>query len=200
MPKAPATVADAVARRARWLNWYALRLERHGLSTRDLNQVYAGAFISFHMFLERSIEELFLGTLVGAIDYGRPEIVPLATFSSLQSARQIVYGSGRRYADWLPYGLTNTRAKTFLRNGKPFTDLVKGDQDALDRLGVLRNAMSHESIHAMTRFTAEFVNGRVLPPDQKRPAGYLRGMHAARQTRLEFLFTEAVAVMRRLCT
>lgn len=176
-----------------------LRLGRYGISRSDLNQVYAGAYITFFTYLERSIEELFIGVVTNRFDYGRPDVRPLATFSNSAVATRIVYG-GRKYADWIPFDLTKARADVFLWKGKPFADLATADAQSLDRLGVLRNAISHESEHARTRFLAEYVTGNALPPDQQRPSGYLRGMHAAGQTRLDFLMSGAVVVMRRMCT
>lgn len=199
MPSAPSSVADKVAARGRWLNWYSLRMQRHGLSSRDLNQVFAGAFTSFFAFLERSIEDLFIGVVTNRIVYPQPAIRPLVTFASSAVARKVIY-AGRAYADWLPYDLTRKRARVFLAQGRPFVNMPPADVKVLDSLGTLRNAISHDSKYAMTRFRENYVDGRLLPPDQRRPPGYLRGMHAADQTRLSFLFSEANAVMGRLCS
>jgi hypothetical protein len=195
----PSDVADWVAARGRWLNWYCLRLERHGISRADLNQVYGGAFNSFFAFLEQSIEELFLGALTGRFLYGRADVQPLASFRTVTVARQVVYGPNRRYADWLPWDLTKSRATIFFARGTPFADLPPDDVARLNRLTVVRNALSHQSRYALSRFTEQFVNGKVLPPDQRSPAGYLSGRHAAGQSRLDFLLSEGVAAVRHLC-
>jgi len=91
------------------------------------------------------------------------------------------------------------RAKAFLSGGRPFTDLSKPDRNFLDSLTVLRNALAHESSHAVALFRQEFTLGKALPPQQERPAGYLRGQHASGQTRFNYLLGRTVLVMRTLC-
>jgi hypothetical protein len=174
-------------------------MARQGISAVDLNLVYAGAFVSFFAFLERSIEELFMGIITKRIDYGRREISPLVDFRSSEIARQLVFG-GRSYVDWLPIRITKERAQLFLSNGSPFSDLSQPDSDVLHRMGVIRNALSHESSFARKTFRELLVDGKALPPDQTTPAGYLRGQYAVGQTRLELVLSQVVGVMTRLCT
>jgi hypothetical protein len=68
MPSPPDRVALEVAARARGLNAYVRRMERlyaaGELARPDLNRVYGGAFLSFHTYIERSLERLFLGILM----------------------------------------------------------------------------------------------------------------------------------------
>ena len=72
------------------------------------------------------------------------------------------------------------------------------DRKVFERMSLVRNAIAHDSAYALKQFQREFVDGRSLPPEHHRPAGYLRGQHAIGQTRLEYLFAEAVNVLRRL--
>lgn len=198
MAEHPSLVAKGVASRALWLNRYALRMQRKGLSAADLNQVYSGAFSSYFAFVEQRIEELFLGLLVGRFDYGRPDVVPMAQFHAAADVNSIVFG-GRDYADWLPYTYTVDRAKLFFKDGGPFVALAPQHKGSLTQLSVMRNAVVHDSRHARRKFKTVFTEGRALRPGELSPAGYLRGQHAAGTTRLEFLFGEGVAAMQALC-
>jgi hypothetical protein len=101
---------------------------------------------------------------------------------------------------WLPYERhTEARALAFFASGRPFTALRKPDVRVFERLGILRNAIAHESSHATRRFRATFVDGRALPVDQQNPAGYLRGRHSSGVTRFENTVNETVVVFNRLC-
>jgi hypothetical protein len=196
-------IANEVATRGRGLTLYVGRLEklhtRRELSRVDLHRAYAGAYLFFYTYLERSLERLFLGIMMNRYDFHQPGIRSLVSVRSDVVARSILSGE-RSYADWIPYDLTRKRAKAFLSGGLPFTSLGKPDQRVFARLSLIRNAIAHESTHALKQFRAEFTDGKSLPPEQRTPAGYLRGQHAVGQTRLEYSFAEAVGVLGRLCT
>ena len=156
------------------------------------------AYLFFYITVERAIERLFIGILMGRYQFDQPGVRRRIDVRSDTVARSIV-SSERSYADWLPYDLTRRRAKSFFSGGRPFTSLSPADQKVLRRIGLIRNAIAHDSNHALRLFQSEFVSGRALPPDQHKPAGYLRGQHSVGQTRLEYSFAEAAAVMKRLC-
>jgi hypothetical protein len=201
MPRPASKVADEVAARARSLNAYVDRLERlygrRELGRPDLNRAYAGALIAFHTYVERSLERLFLGLVMRR--FTRTGVRPLVVINSERVARAVVNG-GRRYVDWLPYEqLTLPRAEAFLSKGHPFVDLEKDDRRSLENLRVIRNALAHESSHALRMFRQRFTEGKALPPDQVTPTGYLRGRHAGSQSRLAFMLTDTVHVFARLC-
>jgi hypothetical protein len=163
----------------------------------DLNRVYAGAFLSFHTYVERSLERLFLGLLMGR--FVAPGVAPLVEIKSEVVARAVVAG-GRKYVDWLPFEkYTQTRALAFLSAGRPFSELATTDARVLDRLGIIRNALAHESSHALRLFHRAFVDGRSLPVEQHRPSGYLRGQHSPGLTRFVNTINETVVVFGRLC-
>lgn len=198
----PSAIADEIASRARGLNGYVGRIEKvraaRSLSDSDVNRAYAGAFLAFHVAVEHSLERLFLGTVMGRFTYASRSVIPLVSIRSEVVARAIVKGD-RKYIDWLPYHLTASRADAFLSGGRPFADLRKTDTAALERLTVMRNAIAHDSAHALKQFRAQFVAGRPLPGSQRSAAGYLRGQHSTGQTRFEFMLAETVAVFRHLC-
>lgn len=168
------------------------------LPPKDILRVYSGAYLGFYNCVEQAVEELFVGLVTGRVMHAR-KVRPLLTVKSDLAARRII-AAGRSYADWLPFDKnTRPRAKAFFVGGKPFLDVNNDDRGVLDRYSVIRNAIAHGSRYALARFQEEFVDGKSLPPQQKQPAGYLRGTHAGAQTRLEFIVTELTAVVRRLC-
>jgi hypothetical protein len=201
MANAPSTVAGEVRSRANGLNAYVARMERlfatNELGRPDLHRVYGGAFMAYATYVERSLERLFLGIVMKRI--AAPAIQPLIDVRSEVVARRVVAG-GRKYVDWLPFEReTEARALAFLSTGKPFTGLDNADKRTLNRLGILRNALAHESSHALRQFRRTFTDGRSLPADQLTPAGYLRGQHSPGVTRFTNTLAEATAVFARLC-
>lgn len=196
-------VAQEVARRSRGLDQHLGRVEHSAsmqhLTRTDLERIYCGAFMSYITFLERSIERAFLGLLMGRFTSQQSAVRSLVRIESEQVARAVVNG-GRSYVDWLPFeDHTKPRAKAFFSRGKPFTDLQAADRAVLRRAHAVRNAIAHESSAAVRRFRRECVDGLALPPNQRRPGGYLRGHHAVGQSRIQFMMAEGNAVMYRLC-
>jgi hypothetical protein len=201
MARRASVVADELAAHARGLNQYLGRIERlfgeRRIPQADVHRAYAGALLSFYVDLERAIENIFMGLLMRRLEVSRRAVRPLVVINSEVVARKVVRGE-RRYVDWLPYQLTRDRAEAFLASGEPFASVT--DQQALpfERVRVVRNALAHGGEHAMRRFRTMFTDGVALPPEQRRPAGFLRGQHAVGQTRFENLLAESLLVVRRL--
>jgi hypothetical protein len=203
MSRSADTVYSEVATRARSIDAYIVRMEKlvlkGSMSERDLLLAYSGAILTFHCFTENAIEQLFLGLVAGRLKHGDRRVRSLVDIKSAVTVRKVVFGA-RSYADWLPYGrYTAPRAEAFLSAGRPFNDLAKSDQTHLDDMAVLRNAIAHQSSHAESRFHDRFTNGKALTPVQRKPPGYLRGQHAAGQTRLNYLMGRTVQVLYILC-
>ena len=168
------------------------------VSLLDLNRIYGGAFVAFHSYLENSLEDLFLGLVTQRLEIRG--VRPLVSISGDRVAQRVVFG-GRNYADWLPFNKqTVPRAEAFLSSGRPFTELSKADRNFLDDLALLRNALAHESGHSMKQFRRVYVGNRALPPQQTRPAGYLRGQHTLNQRRFEYLLGQAAHIVGTLCS
>ena len=202
-PRPTKEVADEVASRARGLNNYMRRLESlHAsgdLSATDVKRAQAGALLAFHTYVERSLERLFLGVVMNRLSSAQPGVTGLVHIKSEVVARAVVSG-GRNYVDWLPFDQhTMKRADAFLSAGRPFSGLSGSDISAFDRLGIVRNAIAHESSHAVRKFRKTFVDGRGLPPEQQTPAGYLRATHHAGQSRFENMMADVVATFIKLC-
>jgi hypothetical protein len=174
-------------------------VSKGAMSERDLLLAYGGALLTFHSFTENSIEQLFLGLVAGRLQHGDRRVRSLVEIKSATTVRKVVFGA-RSYADWLPYNrYTLPRAEAFLSAGRPFTGLAKPDRNHLDDMTVLRNALAHQSSHAETQFHSRFTSGKALTPVQRKPPGYLRGQHAAGQTRLNYLMGRTVQVLNILC-
>jgi len=196
-------VFEEVAVKARSTGGYLERMERlhsgGNLSRRDLLRVYGGAFLTFQSVVENSIESLFIGLASGRLNHPDRNVRSLVEIRSPAVARRVVYGA-RPYADWLPYNRhTIPRAEAFLSGARPFCDLPKADRTSLDNMATLRNALAHKSSHALKQFRRIFTDGKPLPPEQCQPPGYLRGQHAAGQTRVDYLMSSALQTMRQLC-
>jgi len=202
MAKPASSLAEALHSHARGLDRYLDRLEgelRAGrLSRRDVTRAYGGAFLSFYVRLEDSVEALFMGLLMGRLTVSRSGVRPLVQINSELVARNVVRG-GRPFVDWLPITSTKERAKAFLSGGRPFALMTPSDVEALEDARIIRNAIAHSGSHAAEKFRSRFTSGRPLPPDQISPAGYLRGMHTLNQTRFNYVIAECVLAIRSLC-
>lgn len=201
MAKKAEIIADGLGARARGLDAYLHRVEglfdAGDLPRADVHRAYAGAFLSFYVDLERAVEDLFMGLVMGRVIHSNTTVRSLVVIQSEVVARKVVRGE-RRYVDWLPYRLTRDRAKAFLSRGQPFASLTDRQALPLERIRIVRNALAHGGDHAMRQFHNTFTDGLSLPADQRRPAGYLRGQHAVNQTRFAYLLADAVGVAKSL--
>jgi hypothetical protein len=175
------------------------RLFARGLmSERDLLLAYGGAILTFHAFTENTIERLFLGLVAGRLQHADRRVRSLVEIRSALIVRRVVF-AGRSYVDWLPYNqYTIPRAEAFFSAGRPFSSLDKSERTHLDDMNTLRNALAHQSDHAQKRFHDPFTRGKALAPAQQNPRGYLRGYHAASQTRLNYLMGRTVLALSNL--
>jgi hypothetical protein len=201
MPSKPATdIADACSRRANFLAGYARRLARRCASEADVNQVFAGAYVSYVTYFENQIELLFIGLLTGRLIHSDHKVRAVVAMPNARTAKSLILG-GKRYVDWLPFDQhTKPRSLAFFVEGAPFADLSAQHRASLDKASVLRNALAHSSDHALKRFQTVFVDGHSLPPAQQSPAGFLRGAHSLSQNRFEVQLAGLVAVMNQLTT
>ena len=202
MPKSAMTVADEVAKHARSLDRHLKKLENLNLKSSftqsEIEKTYAGNLLLFYAIVERSLERLFVGLLCNRFVSGDSRVRPLVQVNSDKVAHAIISG-GRTYADWLPYYQTKRKAKAFFSGGKPFTTLTKNQLRPYERLGIIRNALAHQSLSSQKKFKTDIIGDRPLPLEQRRPAGYLRGNHTIGQSRINHLFSEVVLTMNILC-
>ena len=207
MARPTGDIADRVAQRARGIDAFVRKLELlyqnrttpPRLTRTDLERAYSGAFLSFISFFENAWEDLFFGLLMERLEHPQP-VQPLVSIRSAAVARGVVIGEARNYLDWLPASRSVDRAKLYLSQGRPFSDMSNGDKATVKRYMTIRNALAHDSKFAIERFKKEVIQQRALPPAERRPAGYLRGVHAVGQTRMNLALAEMSVVMRRLCS
>lgn len=203
MAKSTQNIASKCGSRARGLQQHINRIEtlydQNQLTITDVHRIYSGAFIQYYTFLERMIEKLFIGLLMGDYISAYANVTALIDIKSYQVAHDVVKGE-RRYVDWLPIDRTCKRADAFFSSGRPFSLLDSTDKNVLNNLTTLRNAIAHKSAASKKSFLNVYVQGRSLPPEQLRPSGYLRGTHRLGQSRLEFLMSDSLRVMNILCT
>lgn len=203
MPRPAGAVALEVGARARGIDAYIERIERlrreGTLTATDTERAYAGAFLEFHAYVERSIERLFIGLLRGRLSSNIPGVRPLINVNSDRVAYDVV-SSERRYAVWFPYDrFTEPRALSFFSRGRPFTTIPTSHKRVFHDLTTIRNALAHQSSSSLGQFRRRFVDGHSLPKSQTRPSGYLRGMHTIGQTRMNYLLSMTSVVMNNLC-
>jgi len=202
MPNSSNVWGDNIASRARGLNLYINRFEslyRAGhISLSDTEKIYSSAILSFYAYLENAFEQYFVGLLMGRYIPSDTSFRPLVSIPSYNVAYKVVRGA-RSYADWIPYKRnTLRRARVFFSSGKPFTNLQKSEYESFDHLNILRNSIAHGSSASLRSFRELFTDGKNLPPNQLHPPGYLRGQHAANQTRFNFILSNTVIAIRTL--
>jgi hypothetical protein len=184
VPKATEKLFTAFVARIRRLDSTRRRVDAltraNRLSARVAEQVYESLFLSAFTAFEVFVEELFLVLLVGPPTAARANsaAVPRVAVRSFSVARDLVLGPGRKYVDWLPYERTIARAEVFFRGGRPFTDVLPADRDLINRAHIVRNVIAHHSRHSEERFARDVIAGTALAPRERRPAGYLRGLHS----------------------
>lgn len=173
------------------------QLSRHATS-----RMYEALFLSAHVAVEAFLEELFIGLLIdgGGVTSDRNDVQARVVIRSHRIARELITGPGRKYVDWIPYDRTMDLAKLYFRGGRPFTDLSPASKQVLARSHVIRNAVAHRSRYSMSQFEKHVIGNTPLPPRERTPAGYLRGLFRASpaQTRFSNLLAQLAAVSREL--
>jgi hypothetical protein len=144
----------------------------------DLDSVYEALFLRAVTSFEAFLEDLFLAILAGRAQYGRQRVRVLMSVSSRDDLMQILL-QGNAFMNWLPFSNTEKRAKLYLRDGRPFTDLDDGDKSQLKTITVIRNAIAHKSAHALSEFDRTVIGSLSLLQNERSPAGFLRSRIAS---------------------
>jgi len=167
---------------------------------RDIEFIYEGIYLNAITHFENFIENLFINLLSNKAEHPSRDVKPKLLFSSTVICRDIVC-AGKSYVDWFPYDFTIKRAKVYFKKGLPFTALEKADKKGISEILYIRNAIAHKSKHSVKMFTKHLIDGLILTPREKTPAGFLRSNYAASppQTRYEFLIFQIVQIARKLC-
>lgn len=175
---------------------------RNLLPQRTATQMYEGLFLSAHVVFEGFLEELFVGLLVAGqgVQSSKSDIVPRIVVHSHSIVRELLFSSRRQYVDWLPYDRTLELANKYFRGGRPFSDISDSERLYLLKCHTIRNVIAHESRDSIRKFEKRVLGTTPLPPHERKPAGYLRGLYRVSpvQTRCENLMAQLRLIARNL--
>lgn len=201
MPPAP---LDKFVRSLRNLDYTRRRMEAlyqsNSIVMRDLHSVYEALFLRTVTSFEVSLEEQFIATLSGRAQYDRRRVSLRMTAVSRQVLMDIIL-QGDRYLTWLPFSQTEDRAKIYLKDDKPFSELTDGDKSMMRTITTIRNAIAHRSRHATSEFKRTVIGNRPMLSGEKSPAGFLRSQARAApmRNRFEVYAGELARIAAALC-
>jgi hypothetical protein len=167
---------------------------------RDLDSVYESLFLRAVTSFEAFLEELFLAILERRRRYRGGRVSLRMTVKSRQALMDILL-QGDKYLTWLPFKHTEDRAKLYLDDGRPFTELDDGDKAVIKTIATIRHAIAHRSRHAMNEFERTVIGSRALLPGERKLAGFLRSQSRSGtvQNRFEIYVGELGRIARELC-
>ena len=167
---------------------------------RDIEIAYAGLYLDAISYFENFIESLFFNLLLNKIVHPSGLVSPKIIFRSPVICRDVVFGE-RSYVDWFPYEKTINRARIFFKKALPFDLLEKAEKKFIQQSLYIRNAIAHNSKHALKMFNKNVIEGKILLPREKTPVGYLRSYYTISppQTQYELIISELVQIARKLC-
>lgn len=202
------SLAQRLARRFLALDATRQRVEAlvagNMLTRRAAEQMYEGLFLSAYTAFEGFLEELFTGLLLSSdgLASSRRDVVPRIAVRSHRVAREVLHVPDRKYIDWLPYKYTLALAQRFLRGGRPFTNLSNTQKEHLTKCVTVRNVIAHKSRHSFKKFDQQVIAGAPIPPIEKSPAGFLRGLFriSPAQTRYENFVSRLLEIAQFLAT
>jgi hypothetical protein len=139
------------------------------------------AVTSFEAFLE----ELFLAILERKRIYRRDRVKLRMTPHSRDALQEILLQGGK-YMAWLPFSNTENRAKLYLKDGRPFSELTNGDKSLIKTITTIRNAIAHKSPHAMGEFQRTVIGSNSLLRGEKKPASFLRSRVSSGSMQIRF--------------
>jgi hypothetical protein len=141
---------------------------------RDLDTVYESLFLRGVTSFESFVEDLFISILERRTRYKPARHVSLHMKTVSHEALMAILLQGDQYLKWLPFKETERRARLYLIDGKPFTELDNGDKSVVQTINTIRNAIAHRSKYAMSEFQTKVIGSHSLLPREKNPAGYLQ--------------------------
>jgi hypothetical protein len=200
----PPAALDSFVKSLKALDYTRGRMEQlyaaKVISQRDLHSVYEALFLRGVTSFEVFLEELFVSILEGRTTYRRDRVSVLIAASSSAALREILLQGGK-YMDWLPYDRTEKRAKLYLKEGKPFSELSDGDRSMVKTVTTIRHAIAHRSRHATGEFKRTVIGSQVLLRGERSPAGFLRSQVRAgpARNRFEVYVSELARIANTLC-
>jgi hypothetical protein len=134
--------------------WVSLPIRRGvpKFTVPHLEMVTEMAFLRAFLAWEAFLEESFILYLWGkAPPRGRaPKCY--ARLPTRRVAEQIVVPRRGGYADWSKLDNVLHRAERFFENGKPYSDALKSQQNKLQDIHTIRNAIAHSSAYSWEKF------------------------------------------------
>lgn len=181
---------DKLHRGLQRLDFTRQRMERlfaaSEINKTDLESVYEALFLRAVTSFEGFLEDLFLAILDGRTRYVSSRVQLRMEAKSKEALMEILL-QGNAYMNWLPFVHAEKRAKLYLKDGRPFTDLTDGDKSQIKTIATIRNAIAHKSPHAKAEFEKHVIGSLPLLNVEKKPAGFLRSRVSSQpnQTRFE---------------
>jgi hypothetical protein len=178
---------------------------KNEIVTRDVQAVYEALFLRAVTSFEVFLEDQFIAIMSGHATYAhRRRVSARMTAISRQALMDILLRGergGEQYMTWLPFSQTERRANTYLKDGKPFSELTDGDKSMIRTIATIRNAIAHRSAHATNEFRRTVIGSRSLLPSEKSPAGFLRSQARAApiRNRFEVYVSELARMATALC-
>jgi hypothetical protein len=156
------------------------------ISKRDLDAVYESLFLRAVTSFEGFLEDLFMAILERRARYSsQREVSVRIKVTSKEALSDILrQGYDRDYLNWLPFHRTETRARVYLEQGKPFSELNGGHRSMIQTITTIRHAIAHRSKSAMGEFERTVVasRARTLGRGERSPAGFLQSRMASRSS------------------
>jgi hypothetical protein len=170
------------------------------IALRDLQSVYEALFLRAVTGFEVFLEELFISILQRRTKYNGSRVSVHIKASSDQVLMDILL-QGDKYMNWLPFDRTENRARLYLRDGRPFSELTNGDKSMIKTITVIRHAIAHKGRHAMAEFNRTVIGSQVLLRGERTPAGFLRSQVRTSpvHNRFQVYVAELARVARALC-
>lgn len=206
MSKPSSSLAESLAKRFRAIENSRSQIEKLAaqdlLTRRSATQFYEGLFLSANVAFEGFLEDLFVGLLVGGqgVQSSRSDVIPRIVVRTHRIARELLVTTRKQYIDWLPYDRTLELAEKYFRGGRPFSDLSDLEKQYVQKCHTIRNVVAHESRDSKRKFEKRVLGNTPLHPQERTPAGYLRGLYRATpaQTRYENFIVQLLLIARRL--
>lgn len=168
---------------------------------RDLHSVYEALFITACSSFEAFLEAQFFAVLEERATFAKKRKVVLRMKPTTSAALRDILLQGKDYLTWLPFSHTEERAKLYLKDGRPFSELDGGSKSKIKTVHLIRNAMAHRSDHSKKLFDEKVIGDMALLPIERKPAGFLRSQVRAAPVviRFEVYMQDLSAIARLLC-
>ena len=147
---------------------------------------------------EAFLEELFMAILERRVRYSGGRVELRMTTKSRDALIKILL-QGDKYMNWLPYKNTEDRARIYLTDGRPFSDINNGDRSIIKTITTIRNAIAHKSPHALGEFHRTITDSLSLLPGERQPASFLRSNISPAKNRFEVYIGELGRLAAVIC-